>query len=353
MAKFDFIRYANCWEDANILMEALDINGKVGVSVLSGGDNTLAMLTQNPQRIIAFDINKTQIHLFNLKKAGIKEFNYEDFITLLGVYNTEKSYELFLSLRGKMEKDSFEYFAKHPEFFKKGIINIGKFEHYFQLFKKYAVPLFSTRARIEKLASFKNIAMQKKYYENVINNKKLNFIFNMFFGFKVMGKFGRDKSFYDYVDDKKNSGQKFREHFDYGITHIVNYNNPYMNYVLTNRFTDSCLPIYLQKENFNTIKKRIDRIIVQQTDLIGIEGKFDFFNLSDIFEYMDKKDFEKNCEKLYSLTKKNSKVAYYNMQGKKYLDKDNFKLLEKTSQTLTNKMQAYFYNEFLVYKAKK
>ena len=51
-AKFDFIRYANCWEDTNNLFEALDIENKTGLSVLSAGDNTLALLIKNPTALL-------------------------------------------------------------------------------------------------------------------------------------------------------------------------------------------------------------------------------------------------------------------------------------------------------------
>lgn len=353
MADFNFVRYANCWEDANILLDALDVGGKVGLSVLSGGDNTLAMLINNPKKIVAFDINETQIHLFNLKKAGFKNFDYKNLLALLGIYDTSKSYELFLKLKDKMDEDSFNYFAEHPELIKKGVVNVGKFEGYFQMFKKYIVPLFATKEQILKLVSFKDIKKQEEYYEDVINNRRLNFIFNAFFGFRVMGKFGRDKSFYNNVESKKNSGQKFREHFDYGITHIPNYDNPYINYILTNKFKECCMPVYLQEKNFNLIKKGINKIEVRRASLMEIDGKFDFFNLSDIFEYMDDDSFLQNSKKLYSLSKHRSKIAYYNMQGKKYLDQNLFKLYEKESGEYTKKMQAYFYNEFLLYEARK
>ncbi len=349
--KFDFIRYANCWEDANLLLKTLDIDGKTGLSVLSGGDNTLAMLLRNPKKITAFDINKKQIYLFNLKRAGIRNYSYDDFISLLGVYDTRKSYDLFLSLKGKMDEESFNYFVDHPEFFKKGILNIGKFEGYFQLFKKRVVPLFATKKNVDKLVSFRDIDEQKRFYEEKINNRRLNLIFNAFFGFRVMGKFGRDKSFYEHVEDKKKSGQKFREHFDYGITHVPNYDNPYMNYILTNKFEERCLPLYLRKENYEIIKKRIDRIEVLNTDLMGVNDIFDFCNLSDIFEYMDDETFKKNRDKLHELTRESEKIVYYNMQGKKYLD-DRFSLLKAESEKYTKEMQAYFYNEFLVYKRK-
>ncbi|MDE7297020.1 MAG: BtaA family protein, partial [Clostridia bacterium] len=40
---FSLLRYANCWEDTDILLEGLQIReNEVGLSVASGGDNTLA-----------------------------------------------------------------------------------------------------------------------------------------------------------------------------------------------------------------------------------------------------------------------------------------------------------------------
>ena len=44
-ASFDFLRYANCWEDADILCEALGVRpGARVLSIASAGDNTLALL---------------------------------------------------------------------------------------------------------------------------------------------------------------------------------------------------------------------------------------------------------------------------------------------------------------------
>ncbi|MGV2481690.1 UNVERIFIED_CONTAM: DUF3419 family protein, partial [Salmonella enterica subsp. enterica serovar Weltevreden] len=40
---FNLIRYANCWEDADILSEALDIpTGKRILSIASAGDNSFS-----------------------------------------------------------------------------------------------------------------------------------------------------------------------------------------------------------------------------------------------------------------------------------------------------------------------
>ncbi len=48
-AEFSQIRYAQVWEDADILLEGLDVQpGDVCVSIASAGDNALALLTRDP-----------------------------------------------------------------------------------------------------------------------------------------------------------------------------------------------------------------------------------------------------------------------------------------------------------------
>ena len=40
------IRYAQCWEDADVLLQALAVQpGDVCLSIASGGENTLSLLT--------------------------------------------------------------------------------------------------------------------------------------------------------------------------------------------------------------------------------------------------------------------------------------------------------------------
>ena len=54
------INYSQCWEDPAVLNEALAINSQdIVLSITSGGDNTLALLLRNPQRVISIDLNPT------------------------------------------------------------------------------------------------------------------------------------------------------------------------------------------------------------------------------------------------------------------------------------------------------
>ena len=61
-AKFNLIRYARVWEDAEILIEALEINENDNIlSIASAGENAISMLIKNPNKVYAIDLNRNQI----------------------------------------------------------------------------------------------------------------------------------------------------------------------------------------------------------------------------------------------------------------------------------------------------
>lgn len=347
MTDFTFIRYANCWEDSNNLLKCLESNKKI-LSICSAGDNTISLLLNKPKKIVAFDINKTEIYLLKLKMAAFKKLSYEEILILLGIKKGD-AFLQFQKLKKILDKECYTYFLEHKKLFKKGIIHSGKFEKYFQMFRKYIIPLFTTKKKIYLLATASNLAEQKNIYDQYINNKRLNFIFKIFFGFRVMGKYGRDKSFYDHVPNKEKSAYEIKERFDQGITRILNKTNPYITYVLLNKYTDEALPVYLRKENYDTIKENINKIEIVTGSLLDIKENFDYFNLSDIFEYMSEDDFYKNINHVDSISNKNSKIVYYNMQNKRYIKNKKFVLNTKLSEKIYKENQSYFYRDFLVY----
>src|SRR5439155_15927305 len=72
-ADFSIIRYAQCWEDADVLLDALDIHpGEVCLSIASAGDNTLALLTRNPKRVVAVDLSASQLACLELRVAAFR-----------------------------------------------------------------------------------------------------------------------------------------------------------------------------------------------------------------------------------------------------------------------------------------
>ncbi len=350
--KENLIRYANCWEDSDNILATLKSGSRV-LSVCSGGDNTIVCLLKDPEKVVAFDSNINQIHLCKLKISAFKCLEHEEILELLGVKKGD-AYSLFRRLEGDLDEKSYEFFEEHREFFEEGIVNIGKFEHYFQLMRNYISPVFASKRRLDKLAACGDIHEQIRYYDRYVATWRLNLIFNVFFGFKVMGKYGRDPSCYDYVPDKEKTGSNIREIFERGMHSVVNKTNPYLNYVLGNRFTEDALPEYLKRENYEIIRERICRIsfVNGMFSEISEDEKFDFFNLSDIFEYMSEETYRENVDKLKALSHEGSKVIYYNMQNPRYIDGPEFARDKELSERLCRSTRSYFYRDFLVYERK-
>ena len=93
---FSIIRYAQCWEDPEILLEALDIKeGDICISIASAGENSFAMLTENPGKVIGIDLNLVQLRLVELKKAAFLSLEYKEMLEFLGFRESKKRTEYY------------------------------------------------------------------------------------------------------------------------------------------------------------------------------------------------------------------------------------------------------------------
>ncbi len=84
-ADFTAVRYAQCWEDADVLLDALSVQpGDVCLSIASAGDNALAMLARHPAKVFAVDLNPAQLACLELRVAAYRLLSYEDLLVILG-----------------------------------------------------------------------------------------------------------------------------------------------------------------------------------------------------------------------------------------------------------------------------
>src|SRR5687768_98208 len=75
------IRYAQVWEDADVLLAGLEVRpGDVCLSIASAGDNTLALLTTHPSRVIALDLNAAQLACLELRVAAYRCLSYRELL---------------------------------------------------------------------------------------------------------------------------------------------------------------------------------------------------------------------------------------------------------------------------------
>ena len=99
-ADFSGIRYAQCWEDADVLLDALSVRpGDRCLSVASGGENSLSLLACEPGAVVAVDISPAQIALVELKRAAIRTLDHGAAIAFVGLASGADRLRLYRDLR--------------------------------------------------------------------------------------------------------------------------------------------------------------------------------------------------------------------------------------------------------------
>ena len=352
-AKFDIIRYSQVWEDAEVLLEALQINENDNIlSIASAGENALSMLIKNPNKVYAIDLNKNQIACTELKKIAYKFLNYEECMKLIGVFECNNRIELYNKIKDELSGDTRYYLDSNIEYIQKGIIHTGKFDTYFQVFGKKILPLIHSKKERKQLLKKKTREERIEFYNKTWNNLRWNLLYRIFFSKTVMGKLGRDKAFFRYVN--VNVAEHLLERTKYAITELDTSENSYLYYIINGKY-ENVLPLAYRKENFETIKNNIDKLILLSESVETFIDREDVdyitkYNLSDIFEYMDDTQMCKIFEKMFTKSGKGTRIAYWNMLAEKRASKyfENLEYKEKESEELLKKDKAFFYSKFIL-----
>ena len=371
---FSLIRYSQCWEDTEVLLESLNIQeNDICFGILSAGDNVFSMLAENPKKVVALDISFPQIALAKLKKEVFNSLSYEEMLEFMGVIKSDKRVETYDRIRENLDKEVKEYWDFNKEAIEKGIIHTGKFEKFFKIFREKILPFVHSKKRVEKLLEKKSRQERTEYYDKHWNNFRWKLMFKLFFSKYIVGKLGRDKEFFRYAE--KNISEEMKERSRYALCELNPYENPYINYILTGNYRKDCLPYFLRKENFDKIRKNLHKVEILQSSveeyLDQIDFKIDKFNLSDIFEYMSAENYSKLMGKIYDNAEDNALLAYWNLIVERNSEKLDYKetgseiavtgkeknvkgkkyeRMKELDKKLHEKDMTFFYTDFVVEK---
>ena len=109
-AKFDILRYAQVWEDADILLQALDIHENDNVlSIASAGENAISILIKNPNKVFAIDLSENQIACTELKIVAYKYLDYQECMEFIGVFDCKDRMKIYQKIADKLSKDTRTY----------------------------------------------------------------------------------------------------------------------------------------------------------------------------------------------------------------------------------------------------
>jgi S-adenosylmethionine-diacylglycerol 3-amino-3-carboxypropyl transferase len=350
-ASFEIVRYANCWEDADVLLDALDPGpASRCLSIASAGDNSLALLARSPALVVAVDISPVQIACLELRRAAFIVLDHPGLLAFLGFAAGDDRVATYHALREHLSPPSRAYWDTRPETIRSGAIHDGKFERYFSLFRRRVLPLVHGRRDVAELLRPKREEERVAFYRERWDTWRWRGIFRLFFSRLVMGRMGRDPEFFRYVEGSV--AERILARVEYALTRLPVHDNPYVNYILTGSFNDA-LPFYARPENHAAIRENIERLEIVRGD-VGeavrrYGARFDAWNLSDIFEYMDDAVFGEVASLILDASRPGSRLAYWNMLVPRSVSErfpGRARHLDELSRKLFLNDRAFFYQAF-------
>lgn len=352
-ADFDLVRYASCWEDADILLEALQAGpGKRVLSIAAAGDNVLAILATGAE-VVAADISAAQLASLELKRAAFITLEYDRLLDFVGIQYSAERLQVYRHLTQHLSADARRFWDQHPRAVADGIIHQGKFEAYFRLFRTRVLPWIHSRKTIESLFEPRDRAGRCEFWDHRWNNWRWRVLLRIFFSRFLMGRLGRDPEFFRYVTGS--IGDLIQSRVMYAMTELDPATNPYLQYIATGNF-QHCLPFYLRPENFEAIRGGMHRLSWYRgpVEVVGSQqhgNGFNGMNLSDIFEYVSEQTTESIYRDLVALSVPGARIAYWNTFVPRRCPaalRDRVRPLDELSKNLHAKDNAFFYTHFQV-----
>lgn len=353
-ASFETIRYAQCWEDADILLEALDIQpGDTCLAIASAGDNALAMLSKAPARVVALDLSPAQLACLELRVAAYRELEHPELLALIGSTPCADRSALYRRCRPLLSSAVRDFWDTQPDAIARGIGNAGKFERYFRLFRRYALPLVHSRHTVERLLEGGSLEERRLFYQQQWDTWRWRFMFRVFFSRTVMGRMGRDPAFFEYVEGTVSD--RILQRTRYALSELNPADNPYLQWILTGHHT-TALPYALRPENFEAIRTHLDRLEwhcaavedwLNQTPDHSIHR----FNLSDIFEYLAPENYQSLLTRLVQSAAPGGRLVYWNMLAPRSRPEamaNQLTSLTPLTDRLFQQDKAFFYSAFVV-----
>jgi len=370
-ADFQAIRYAQVWEDADILLEALAIQpGDTCVSIASAGDNALAMLAKSPAKVYALDLNPAQLACLELRVAAYRCLTHEELLILIGsrppdpsaAYTGEPSDriralshrgQLYLKCRPLLSKAVRAFWDDRSQLIEAGIGSLGKFERYFAIFRNVLLPLVHSQSKTKALLRGGTLEERRAFYSQQWDTWRWRLLFKFFFSRTVMGKLGRDPAFFRYVQGSV--ADRILSRTRHALVELNPAENPYMHWILTGTHGEA-LPFALRRENFDLIRRNLDRLEWRCQNLEDFLQKIgpaslDAFNLSDIFEYMSEENYHRLLTQLVQASRPGARLAYWNMLAPRSRPESMASQLREDadrSRDLLSRDKAFFYSAFIL-----
>jgi S-adenosylmethionine-diacylglycerol 3-amino-3-carboxypropyl transferase len=306
---------AQCWEDADTLLAALDVRpGETIVSVGAGADNSLSLLLSNPARVIGVDPNPAQYALCELKTRAYRKLGYGELLELVGSRTGTHREDLFNECLDGVPTQQQAFWQSIRNIDRLGLGGVGRFERELSRFRVGVLPFAHTPLRVNELLQSGTENERAEFFDETWNSLRWRVLFR--------AAFSRATS----VDDGHGSGSRGRanedvikgalERMHFLMVQLDPKENPYLHWFLQG-FHGDVLPVAYRARNHHTIRERLDRISWRCQSLEGSLGvlpakSIDRFNLGGVFEPTSEAAYHHLLKAIIRAARPGARLVYWN-----------------------------------------
>ncbi|MCI0360863.1 MAG: BtaA family protein [Planctomycetaceae bacterium] len=273
--------YNTCWEDPRLDRVALAIKPADNVLVItSAGCNALDYALCAPNHVYAVDMNPRQNALLDLKIAGIKSLEFEDFFRLFGYGFHPDARRLYQRrMRERLPAWSQTYWDRWIKFFDnktRPFYFRGTSGAFARMIKIYTDRVIRVRPHIDAILEAKTLAEQREIYEKHLRER--------FWSRPMRFAMNRDTTL-SMVGVPKAQRKQVETQYQGGVVKFVQdaveavfcklplSDNYFWRVYMKGEYSRGCCPEYLKAENFDLLKRGLVERVSTHTD--SVQGFLD------------------------------------------------------------------------------
>ena len=323
------INYSSVNEDSQSEIKALKLTERDSVLCITGsGARVLDLLTQNPKKILAIDVNPCQNFLLELKITAIINLDYDGFVSFIGLRSSENRLEILKWLKNFISVPAKIYWERNSDLIAKGVLFQGKWEKYFCNLAQ--IVNFLRPKLLKQLFECKSIEEQKYFWEKFWDDSVWKIFIKTISARIIWKYFFRDPGFYKYVPPEFSIEKYLRRKLNSASENFLFNESSFANLLFKNKLDlNAPLPPHLERRNFITLKNNVESVQILTCTLSDFanhnkQSIFDAFSLSDFSSYVNTTEYKAIWEVILNFASKNARIC-----ERQFLDKRDIPVIDK------------------------
>ncbi len=276
--------YNTCWEDPRLDRIALDIGPEDRiVMITSAGCNALDYALCGPARIDAVDLNPRQNALLELKIAGIRKLEFEDFYAMFGRGHLPTAKRVYSSvLRDELAPWSQQYWDRWIRFFqnrRRPFYYRGTSGSFARIVNVYVNRFLRIRPFVDQMLQAQTLEEQRSIYERHVRDRFWSKI--MCFAMNrdtTLSMIGVPRAQRRQIETQYEGGiiQFIKDCVEAVFAELPLSDNYFWRVYMTGSYSPECCPEYLRPDNFQKLKNGlVDRIHIHTDSVQGFLEQHD------------------------------------------------------------------------------